>query len=293
MYNPLLTAFVTVADSGSFNKAAEKLYLSPPSVMKQINALEKHLGLVLVERTHQGVRLTEAGRIIYRHAQILFDYSEKAIAEAREQAEDVAKMFCIGSSLLNPCKPFMDLWYQVNDAFPGYSLHIVPFEDDHAGILGEIGALGEKYDFLVGPCDSLEWLTLCDFYPLGTYQHCLAVSRDHPLAQKKQLRIEDLYGQTVMMIKGGDSASVDAIRHTLEKHPAITIEDTAQHYDISVFNRCAQTGNVMLTIECWKDVNPALVAIPVDWDFPIPYGLMVDKNAPEDVRRFLALVENL
>lgn len=49
----------------------------------------------------------------------------------------------------------------------------------------------------------------------------------------------------------------------------------------------------MRTIACWKDVHPALVAIPVDWDFPIPYGLMVDKNAPEDVRRFLALIENL
>lgn len=55
----------------------------------------------------------------------------------------------------------------------------------------------------------------------------------------------------------------------------------------------SQAGRIMLTIECWKDVHPALVAIPVDWDFPIPYGLMVDKNAPEDVRRFLALVENL
>ena len=43
MFNHLLTVFVCAADCGSFNKAAEKLYLSAPSVMKQVNALEKQL----------------------------------------------------------------------------------------------------------------------------------------------------------------------------------------------------------------------------------------------------------
>lgn len=62
MYNSLLTAFVRVADSGSFNKAAEALYVSPPAVMKQINALETHLDMKLLERTNHGVRLTPAGQ---------------------------------------------------------------------------------------------------------------------------------------------------------------------------------------------------------------------------------------
>lgn len=39
MYNSLLTAFVTVADCGSFTKAAEILYISPTAVMKQIDHL--------------------------------------------------------------------------------------------------------------------------------------------------------------------------------------------------------------------------------------------------------------
>ncbi len=53
MYNPLLTAFVCAADCGSFTKAAEKLYLSPTAVMKQINTLESHLQLQLISRTNQ------------------------------------------------------------------------------------------------------------------------------------------------------------------------------------------------------------------------------------------------
>ena len=291
MFNPQLTVFVKAADCGSFNKAAELLYLSPPSVMKQINGLEKHLGMKLFDRTNQGIRLTPAGQVIYRHAKFLFDYSAKAVEEARAQETAVQTTFYIGSSLLNPCKPFMDIWYQVNRAFPGYKLHIVPFEDDHHGILSEVSALGDKYDFLVAACDSAEWLNLCEFYPLGSYRHCLAVSREHPLAGKEKLSITDLYGETVMLVKEGDSASVDRVRTELRRHPAIRLEDTPQFYDIEVFNRCAQTRNIMLTLECWTEVHPALVTLPVEgWEFTIPYGLLHAKNAPEDVRQFVSLI---
>lgn len=45
MYNPLLNTFVAVADCGSFTKASEVLFISSTAVMKQMNALEKHLEL--------------------------------------------------------------------------------------------------------------------------------------------------------------------------------------------------------------------------------------------------------
>ena len=290
MLNHQLTVFVCVADCGSFNKAAERLYLSPPSVMKQMNALEKHLDLKLLERTNQGIRLTAAGQVIYRHAKFLFDYSARAIEEARQQVSAVQTVFNIGSSLLNPCKPFMDLWYRVNREFPGYKLHIVPFEDNFQGILSEIALLGEKYDFLVAACDSAKWLDMCNFFQIGTCRHCFAVSREHPLAVKKKMKISDLYGQTLMMVRRGDSESVDKIRDEIEKHPQIRIEDTQQFYDIEVFNHCNQTQNVMMTLDCWKDVHPSLVTIPVEWDYTIPYGLLYSKDASDDILKFLSLI---
>ena len=64
MFNPLLTSFVCVADCGSFNRAAEKLYISSTAVIKQINALERHLDLRLFERTNHGIALTPAGQVI-------------------------------------------------------------------------------------------------------------------------------------------------------------------------------------------------------------------------------------
>ncbi|MGN0291349.1 MAG: LysR family transcriptional regulator, partial [Lachnospiraceae bacterium] len=255
MYNPMLDTFIAVADCGSLTKAAERLYISPTAVMKQMNTLENHLDLKLMERTPSGIQLTPAGRIIYQDAKFIMDYSRKSIINAKAALYAGDTTFCVGTSLLNPAKPFMDLWYRVNKDFPEYKLHLVPFEDNHEGILNEISRLGEKFDFLIGVCDSKAWLNLCNMLPLGRYKKMIAVSREHRLAQKNCIDIEDLYGETLMMVARGDSGVNDFLRNDLERHhPEIHIEDTPPFYDLSVFNRCAETGKVLLTIECWQDV---------------------------------------
>ena len=292
MFNHNLTAFVYAVDCGSFTKAANRLFVTPTAVMKQINALESHLNLKLIERTSQGVHLTPAGEVIYKDAKFLFDFSKRSIENAKQAANAYDKTFCVGTSLLNPAKPFMDLWYRVSSQFPDYKLHLVPFEDDHEGILSEIEQLGEKFDFLLGVCDSKQWLDRCNMLPLGRYKKMCAVSREHPLAGKKCLELSDLYGETLMMVKEGDSKTNDLIRNDLQKnHPAIRIEDTPQFYDISVFNRCIETGNVLLMLECWQDVHPALISIPVKWEYSSPYGLLYALNPPEDVIRFVNAVK--
>lgn len=159
MYNPLLDTFIVVVDCGSFTKASEVLYISPTAVMKQMNSLENHIKLKLIERTPNGIYLTEAGKIIYQDAKFLIDYSKKSISNAKATLYANEMTFCVGTSLLNPAKPFMDIWYIVNKDFPKYKLHLVPFEDNHNGILSEIEKLGEKFDFLIGVCDSKEWLS--------------------------------------------------------------------------------------------------------------------------------------
>ncbi len=294
MYNPLLDTFLTIVDSGSFTKAAEKLFISPTAVMKQMNNLEDHLALKLIERTPCGIRLTTAGNMIYRDAKFMVDYSQKSIAAAKAKTREYNTTFCVGTSLLNPAKPFMDLWYKLNHSFPDYKLHLVPFEDNHEGILSEIKSLGEKFDFLIGVCDSKAWLSHCNFLPLGRYKKMIAVSREHKLAGKKNIELSDLYGETLMMVKKGDSGVNDFIRNDIElNHPLIKIEDTPQFYDISVFNRCAETDNVLLTIECWQDVHPGLVSIPVNWDYSIPYGLLYSLNAEDDVIKLVEKIKEM
>ena len=144
MFNHQLTTFVTVVDYGSFTKAAEVLFITPTAVMKQINALEAHLNLKLIERTKHGIRLSPAGEVIYKDAKFLFEYSRCSIENARRTMEQEDKTFRVGTSMLNPAKPFMDLWYHVNQNFIDYKLRLVPFEDDHEGILSEIMERGVR-----------------------------------------------------------------------------------------------------------------------------------------------------
>lgn len=173
MYNQALSTFIAVADCGSLTKAAERLYISPTAVMKQMNALESHLNLKLIVRTPSGIHLTPPGKIIYNDAKYIIDYSQKSVSRAMAESQNYNTTFCVGTSLLNPAKPFMDLWYKINKNFPGYKLHLVPFEDNHEGILSEIEKLGEKFDFLIGVCDSKAWMSLCNFLPLGRYKKWL------------------------------------------------------------------------------------------------------------------------
>lgn len=286
MYNYMLETFIAVAENGSFTKAAEKLFLSPTAVMKQINALEKHLELRLLERRSSGIRLTEAGRVILRDARFMIDLSEKSVAQARLAEKSSDNIFCIGSSPLNPAKPFFDLWYKLHSGFSDFKLNIVPFEDNE--VLSEISALGEKFDFIIGVCDSKIWLDRCNMLELGRYRKMIAVARGHRLANRSSVNIEDLYGETLMMVKRGDSGVNDLMRREFERrHPKIKIESTKQFYDLSVFNRCAETGNVLLTIECWRDIHPGLITIPVNWEYDIPYGLLYSPDPSDNVRSFL------
>ena len=175
-----------------------------------------------------------------------------------------------------------------------YRLHLVPFEDNHEGIVSEIKNLGEKFDFLVGVCDSKIGLSICNFLPLGMYKNIIAVSREHRLASKSCVEIDDLYGENLMMVARRNSEINDSIRNDLEKnHPKINIIDTPQFYDWSVFNSCADSSNVLLTIECWKDVHPGLVSIPVNWDYSIPYGILYSKDTPDDVNKFVRLASDI
>jgi LysR family transcriptional regulator, transcriptional activator of the cysJI operon len=68
MENFRLKVFRTVADHLNFRQAAESLYLTQPAVTLQIKALEEELGLPLFNRTENRVALTEAGRILLKHA---------------------------------------------------------------------------------------------------------------------------------------------------------------------------------------------------------------------------------
>jgi len=81
-----LKAFVTVAETRSFTKAAKILYLTQPAVSAQLKALEDRLGVQLMERNDKTIMMTEAGQLLYEESQkilSLYDGLKEAIDELR------------------------------------------------------------------------------------------------------------------------------------------------------------------------------------------------------------------
>ena len=100
MYNPLLKTFVYVVEMGSFSKAAQKMYITPASVMKRINALEEH----------RGIKLTLQGQKVYDETKILIEKLDTFLNQIQEKTSSIIR---IGSSFLNPAKEFIDLWHSI------------------------------------------------------------------------------------------------------------------------------------------------------------------------------------
>lgn len=76
-----LKALVTVVEAGSVTRAAELLHLVQPAVTRQIRALEQELGVLLFERTRQGMRPTEAGASLADRARRVLHELDRARAE--------------------------------------------------------------------------------------------------------------------------------------------------------------------------------------------------------------------
>ena len=290
MYTKELLAFVTVADEGSFLKAAKKLYLTPASVMNQINKLEQQAGVKLLVRTNQGTQLTEAGRVIYKAGTEIIRKTNRAYEKARQTAGAEQTAIKIGTSLLRPCRMLLDLWHRANDGSVDAGIKIVPFDDEPQSMAAMLELLGTKIDCFAGPCDSLAWAKKYNICPLGMARCCVAVPRGHRLAQKELLSWDDLNGETMVLVKPGESP--DRLRAEItSRHPEINISDVNGFYDIEVFNSCWQNGYIMEVPELWADVHPSLVTKAVAWDYEMPYGIIYSKNPAPAVKRFVAVVE--
>src|SRR5688572_20548007 len=79
--------FVAVAEEGGFLKAARRLNVAQPALSKQIQDLEREIGVSLFERLPRGVRLTAAGRNFLVEARSTLENAARAVAVARRAEE--------------------------------------------------------------------------------------------------------------------------------------------------------------------------------------------------------------
>jgi molybdate transport repressor ModE-like protein len=91
-----LRILLEISERGSISAAAEALHYTQPAVSRQVARLEEELGVDLVERTPQGVVLTDAGRLLVRHAGDVLTRAARAEEEVRALADAQSRRIALG-----------------------------------------------------------------------------------------------------------------------------------------------------------------------------------------------------
>lgn len=292
MYNLQLETFIVVADLGSFNKAAEALYITPPAVTKQINLLEKDLEVQLFVRTHRGLILTEAGKSLYKDAKYIIQYCKDSVERAKRAMEEKDNVIRIGTSPMTPAAPVIQMWAKVRKDYPDIRLQMIPYMNSQESAREILKNLGTNIDIVGGIFDeTMLKLRQCQGMEISRQRICCAVSLNHRLASKETLTFQDLHGENFLMMHRGWSNYVDELRDDIWKnHPQIRVVDF-DIYSMEIFNRCENSNEILMAVENWKDAHPLLKIIPVEWKYTIPYGILYSTEPSELVKRFLKAVK--
>jgi LysR family hydrogen peroxide-inducible transcriptional activator len=192
-----LRYLVAVADTRHFGRAAERCFVSQPTLSAQLKKLEDYLGVILIERQPRSALLTPAGAEIVARARRIIESSDEVVEIARTHRDPlagrlrVALLPTIGPYLLPRVAP------RLHKTLPRLELMLYEYqtrpmlEKLHAGEL-DVGILALPVD--------LDGLSA---RPVYDEPFVVAAPTDHPLATRKSLRADDLRGTTLLLLEDG------------------------------------------------------------------------------------------
>lgn len=293
MISPQLFTFITAAKTGSFSKAAEATFVSPTAVMKQIDALEKRLDVVLFERTNRGLVLTEAGASVLSDAKYLVEYAARAEEKAREISEkENQSSIRIGASLMTPARFILDIWTEIQAIAPNLKVELIPFENTPENAREILSNLGMQIDIVAGIYDE-------DFKKergfrtvrLEDKKVSFAVPLTGPLADKSCVSPEDLIETGVMFIRKGWNIYIDELRAQCEDAGVDVID--FDFFNLAAFNEAVKRNVPIIAISDWENVHPLLKIVPSKTSVTVPYGIMYSPDPSAHVKRFVKAVETI
>jgi DNA-binding transcriptional LysR family regulator len=183
-----------VASRGSFSAAADALAYTQSAVSQQIAALEREAGIRLVERNARGVRLTDAGRALVEHADAIL----ARLADAEAELEAIAGLrggrlrlasFPSAGATIMP-----EAIARFRERHPGVELTLEPAEPEPSIVKMRAGEVDLVLDITAGfrepGDDGIERLHLLDD-PMY-----VALPQGHPLARKRNLKLEELAAES-------------------------------------------------------------------------------------------------
>jgi DNA-binding transcriptional LysR family regulator len=215
-----LELFVAVVDHGGFTRAARALHISQPSITARIHDLEASLHQQLFEQVGRRVYLTDAGRELRRHAELIL----QQVGEARRAMEEidglqrgslrVVATTTVGSYIVPRA---LGVFHRTH---PGINLALDVVNWSRAVDL----LRHDRMDIAVlGPTDALEDMTVENFM---TNDLVLAAAPTHPLAAHRHIPFAELAAYPVLVREQGSGTRADTERLFAEHgyHPQVSME---------------------------------------------------------------------
>lgn len=187
-----LSYFVAVAEELHFGRAASRVCIAQPALSCQIQALEKELGVRLLERSTRKVELTRAGEVFYdRSVRILSDVGQSAEV-ARSVAGKAARVIRIGTVYPATIGVLPAFLARIGRKYPDVELHI------SSGSTSDIIRGLEHGQINLGFIRPVENIGSLRFFSIAYERYLLAVEKTSTLLGRSEIEIDDLKGEKII-----------------------------------------------------------------------------------------------
>ncbi|NQD35410.1 LysR family transcriptional regulator [Permianibacter sp. IMCC34836] len=192
-----LQYLVAVAEYKHFGKAAEACHVSQPTLSQQLKKLEEYLGAQLIERDSRRVQLTTLGADIAARARRVVSEADALVQLARSASDPLVGELRLGAFPTLAPYYLPQVLPLLRQKLPDLKLFLVEDKTPHLVQLVLRGELDAALLALPVPHEGLEAISL--FHE----PFMLAVPKQHALAKRKQVELEDLQGQSLLLLEDG------------------------------------------------------------------------------------------
>jgi LysR family transcriptional regulator, hydrogen peroxide-inducible genes activator len=192
-----LKYLVALADTGHFGKAAERTFVSQPTLSAQLKKLEDYLGVKLVERQPKNVQLTEVGKQVVVRARRMLDDGDEIVALARSNTDPFTGKLKLG--LIPTVGPYLlpRVMLKIRRALPNLGLMLYEYQTEPLLKRLRDGEIDAAILALPVAHEGMEAREL--------YQEAFTVAlpSHHALTARSTVKVADLKGQTLLLLEDG------------------------------------------------------------------------------------------
>ena len=192
-----LRYFVSVAENGSFTKAAVQHYISQTAITQQIHALEENIGVKLLDRNSRPVCVTPAGKIFLKEAREILSRVDTALQRTREASTGLEGELHLGYTKGYEHSDLPRHLRRFHHEYPNILLSCYRCDTDTLAA----GLTNGNYD-VIFTWDSTN-LRQEESLDLHVFEHVplrVALYANHPLARRKELTRRDLHRENILFM---------------------------------------------------------------------------------------------